>query len=372
VRLDIPRRLMTFMIKSEPQSSHLKRLSRWKIIIALLFFTLILTIIFSVAIGPMQISPIDVYAVLTKNIPIIGNLVESGASEIETEVILQVRLPRVFAAAIVGVALTCAGVVLQGLLRNPMADPYVLGISAGASLGASLAIAFGFGISFIGFLYAIPLMAFIGALGTIFIVYNISSRSGGVSMLTLLLIGIAANSFLSAIVALVQLISSEVLHGIVFWILGSLQVSGWNHVFVATPLILIGICMIYFYARDLNMISLGEAQAKHLGVDAESLNKKMLVCASLITAAAVSISGIIGFIGLIIPHITRLLVGPDHRILIPSSSLLGAIVLILCDTLARTIMSPAEIPVGIITSLLGCPFFVYLLLKKKRSFGNWH
>ena len=191
-------------------------------------------------------------------------------------------------------------------------------------------------------------------------------------MLTLLLIGIAANSFLSAIVALVKLISSEALHGIVFWILGSLQVSGWNHVTIAAPLILAGTGAIYFYARDLNMILLGESQAKHLGVDAESLNKKMLVCASLITAAAVSISGIIGFIGLIIPHITRLLVGPDHRILIPSSALLGSIVLILCDTLARTIMSPAEIPVGIITSLLGCPFFVYLLLKRKSSFGSYH
>ena len=362
---------MNLMTKDEPQPYYFKRLSRWKLTVFLLFFILILVIILSVAIGPMQISPLNVYSILTKNIPILGDMVQSNASSVETEVILQVRLPRVFAAAIVGIALTCAGVVLQGLLRNPMADPYILGISAGASLGASVAIAFGFGISFLGYLYSIPLMAFIGALGTILVVYSISSRAGGLSMLTLLLIGIAANSFLSAIVALVKLISSEALHGIVYWILGSLQVSGWNHVVMVSPLILIGAAVIYVYARDLNLISLGESQAKHLGVDAESLNKKMLICASLITAAAVSISGIIGFIGLIIPHITRLLVGPDHRILIPSSALLGAIVLIVCDTVSRTVMSPAEIPVGIITALLGCPFFVYLLLKKRSSFGRY-
>ncbi len=351
------------------QESYFKRLSRWKIIIIILFLLLFFAIIFSVSIGPMQIPADRVFNIITKEVPFIGNFIEGDISSIETEVVLQVRLPRVLAAAFVGIALTCSGVVLQGLLRNPMADPYILGISAGASLGASLAIAFGFGISFLGNLYSIPLMAFIGALGTIFLVYSIASRSSSNSILTLLLIGVAMNSFFSAIVSLVKLIGSEALHGIVFWILGSLQVTGWNHFFIVAPLTLVGSIVIFVYSRDLNILALGEDQAQNLGVDIGKLKKIMLICASLITAAAVSISGIIGFVGLIIPHITRILVGPDHRVLIPSASLLGAIVLILCDTVARTIMSPAEIPVGIITALLGGPFFIYLLLRRRTPLG---
>jgi iron complex transport system permease protein len=350
---------------------YLNRLSRWKIIVFLLVVALILVVLVTISVGSMQISINNVYTILLKNVPIIGDFIKTDTNLIETEIVLQIRLPRVIAAAIVGVALTAAGVVLQGLLRNPMADPYVLGISAGASLGASLAIGFGLGATVLGFLYAVPLMAFIGALGTIFVVYNVAKRGGGASMLTLLLIGIAASSFLSAIVSLIKLVSADALHGIIYWIMGSLQVAGWNHVIIASPLIFGGLLVIFYFARDMNMISLGETQAQHLGVDSEKLKTRMLICVSLITAAAVSISGIIGFIGLIIPHTTRILVGPDHRILIPTSSLLGAIVLILCDTMARMLLSPAEIPVGIITSILGVPFFVYLLLSRKRSIGNW-
>lgn len=360
---------MALLGLDKTEEAYFKRFSRWKIVVVILFLILFFVIIFSVAIGPMQISADTVFKIITKEVPIIGNFIEGDISSIETEVVLQVRLPRVLSAAFVGIALTISGVVLQGLLRNPMADPYILGISAGASLGASLAIAFGFGFSFLGVLYSIPLMAFIGALGTILLVYSIASRSSGNSMLTLLLIGVAMNSFFSAIVSLVKLIGSEALHGIVFWILGSLQVTGWNHLFIVAPLTLIGSVVIFVYCRDLNVLSLGEDQAQQLGVNIDKLKKIMLICASLITAAAVSISGIIGFVGLIIPHITRILVGPDHRVLIPSSALVGAIVLILCDTVARTIMSPAEIPVGIITALLGGPFFIYLLLRKRTPLG---
>jgi len=347
------------------------RLSRWKLILLLLVATLILLVLVVITIGPVQISLSNVYTILVKEIPLIGDFVEGEIPAIETEIVLNIRLPRVLGAAIVGVALTAAGVVLQGLLRNPMADPYVLGISAGASLGASLAIGFGFGATVLGFLYAVPLMAFICALGTIFLVYNVAKLSGGNSMLSLLLIGIAVSSFLSAIVSFIKLISVDALHGIIYWIMGSLQFAGWNHVYIASPLILGGIVVIFFFARDLNVLSLGETQAQHLGVDADKLKTRLLICVSLVTAAAVSISGIIGFIGLIIPHLTRILVGPDHRILIPTSALLGAIVLIVCDTLARVLMSPAEIPVGIITSLLGSPFFVYLLLNRKNRRSTW-
>ena len=186
-------------------------------------------------------------------------------------------------------------------------------------------------------------------------------------MLTLLLVGIAVNSFLLAIITIIGLVSGEAIHVIMAWLFGSLVSCNWNYVNLALPFVIFGVALIYVFARDLNIMLLGEEQARHLGVDTERLKKIMLVFATLITAAAVSISGIIGFIGLIIPHIARILVGPDHRILIPSSALAGAIVLILCDTIARTIMSPAELPVGIITSLLGCPFFIYLIRKRKRS-----
>jgi iron complex transport system permease protein len=186
-------------------------------------------------------------------------------------------------------------------------------------------------------------------------------------MLTLLLIGIAITSFFSAIVSLIRLTNSETSLVIVFWLLGSLNLTTWTYVYMILPFIAIGFVIMLYFARDLNAIALGEDQANHLGVDTETLKKIMLVCVSLVTAAAVSISGIIGFIGLIIPHIVRLLVGPDHRILIPTSALVGAIVLILCDTVARTVMSPSELPVGIITALMGCPFFIYLLVRKRST-----
>jgi iron complex transport system permease protein len=349
---------------SEAEAAYFKRFARWKIIVILLTLTLILTITFAITVGPMQISPLDAYKIIIKNIPFIGDLVRGGSSSIEEVIILQVRLPRILAAAIVGIALAVSGVVLQGLLRNPMADPYVIGISSGASLGASFVIAFGIGFSFFGLLYSIPLVAFVTALGTVLLVYTISRTGQGVPMLTLLLVGIAVNSFLLAIEAIIRLLSGEAIHAIMAWILGSLTTSNWNYLIMVLPFIIIGITVTYVFARDLNIILLGEEQAHHLGVNTERLKRIMLASVSLMTAAAVSISGIIGFIGLIIPHMARILVGPDHRILIPASALAGAIVLILCDTVARTIISPAELPVGIITSLLGCPFFVYLLRRK--------
>jgi iron complex transport system permease protein len=358
---------MTSMNLSEAEAAYFKRFARWKVIVILLTLTLILVITFAISIGPMQIPPLDVYKIIIKHIPFLGDLVGGGSSSTEEVIVLQVRLPRVLGAAIVGIALAVAGVVLQGLLRNPMADPYVIGISSGASLGASLAIAFGIGLSFFGLLYSIPLMAFITGLGTVFLVYNIARTGQGVPMLTLLLVGIAVNSFLLAIIAIIRLVSGEAIHVIMAWIFGSLVSCNWDYVNLALPFVIFGVALIYVFARDLNIILLGEEQARHLGVDTERLKKIMLVSATLITAAAVSISGIIGFIGLIIPHIARILVGPDHRILIPSSALAGAIVLILCDTIARTIVRPAELPVGVITSLIGCPFFVYLIRKRKRS-----
>ena len=358
---------MTSMNLSEAEADYFKRFARWKIIVILLTLALILTIAFAVTIGPMQIPPLDVYKIIIKNIPFIGDLVRGGSSSIEEVVVLQVRLPRVLAAAIVGIALAVAGVVLQGLFRNPMADPYLIGISAGASLGASLAIAFGIGLSFFGLIYSIPLMAFVFAIGTVILVYSVARTGQGAQMLTLLLVGIAVNSFLLAIMAIVRIVSGDAIHAIMAWILGSLVASNWSYVEIALPFVVIGVALIYVFAKDLNIILLGEEQAHHLGVNTERLKQILLASATLITAAAVSISGTIGFIGLIIRHIVRISVGSDNRVLIPASALMGAVMLVLCDIMARTILAPAELPVGIFTSVLGCPFFIYLLKKNRRQ-----
>ena len=359
-------KLMISMGPNEVETNYFKRLSRWKAIIVFLALFLILAITIALTIGPIQIPPLNAYTIILKKIPFLNNLVGNNISSVEETIIFTVRLPRILAAAIVGIALSIAGAVLQALLKNPLADPYILGISSGASLGASLAIAFGVGISFFGLLYSLPFMAFVTALGTVFVIYTISRTAQGDSMISMLLVGIAVNSFLLAVNSMIRIASRDAIHTIMAWLFGSLVACDWNYVKIALPFVVVGVIVIYFFARDLNVLMLGEDQAKHLGVDINRLRQIMLLASTLITAAAVSISGIIGFVGLIIPHIVRILVGPDHRILILSSGLAGATVLILCDTIARTIISPAELPVGILTALLGGPFFIYLLCRKKK------
>ena len=323
------------------------------------------TVALATAIGPTQIPLPKISSIIAERIPFLNGLVNSGSSDIEKTIVLQIRLPRAVSAMMVGAALAIAGVVLQGLLRNPMADPYVMGISAGSALGASIAIGFGIRFTLLGIVDSMQMMAFIGALAAIFVVYNIARTGPRMSMLTLLLAGIALTSFLLAIMYSIMIIRAETSHAIMLWLFGSFIASDWDRVKVAIPFIIVGSIVIYIFARQLNVMQLGEEQAQQLGVDVERMKKIMLISASLITASAVAVSGIIGFIGLIVPHAARILVGPDHRILIPSSALAGAIILVLCDILARTAIEPAELPVGVFTSLLGVPFFLYLLRKKK-------
>lgn len=294
----------------------------------------------------------------------VDGLVTPSWSIAEETIVYQIRLPRILLGASVGAALAIAGATMQGLFKNPMADPFIIGISSGAALGASLAIVLGadaFGI------YAIPLMAFLGATTAAFVVYNIARVGGKVPVETLLLAGIAVGAFLSAATSFMMYISGERLHQIILWMMGGLWVSNWAQVQMALPLICAGMLALYLFAKDLNVMLLGEEPAQHLGIGVESLKKIVLVCASLVTAVAVSVSGLIGFVGLIIPHMVRILTGPDHRILLPASALVGSIFLVWADTLARTIITPTELPVGIITALFGAPFFVYLLRTRKRS-----
>jgi iron complex transport system permease protein len=282
-------------------------------------------------------------------------------------ILLNVRLPRVLLCALVGSALSVAGTTMQALFRNPMASPYILGISSGAAFGASLAIVLG--ISLVTGIYAVPLMAFLFALLTVFLVYGIAKVRGRTPVETLLLTGIAVGSLFSALVSFMLYVAGEKLSRIVFWLMGGFWASDWNKVVVTSPLILLGIAAIFLFSRHLNLILMGEETALNLGLEVETFKKIILVFASLITAAAVSVCGIIGFVGLIIPHAMRIVVGPNHRILLPSSCLVGAMFLVWVDTLARAIIQPTELPVGIITALLGVPFFLYLLRKRKRITG---
>lgn len=281
-------------------------------------------------------------------------------------IVWNLRLPRVILAGLVGAGLALAGAVFQALLRNPMADPHILGASQGASLGACLAMLTGFKLGS-STLWAVPAAAFAGAWVTVLLVYALTQVEGRVPVLTLLLAGIAVGTFFSSLTAMVIFFSGEKLHGVVYWLMGSFAGRNWDYVGMIFPYMVVGSGAILSMFRELNLLVMGEETAQHLGVETEKAKKILLAAASLITAAAVSASGIIGFVGLIVPHMIRLLVGAEHGILLPACALLGAITLIGADMVARLIMPPVELPVGAITSLLGAPFFVYLLYRHHRQ-----
>lgn len=342
-----------------------QRLVHWRWIIIVLLLVLCLTVVVSATIGSANISPILSAKVLLNRIPLINLLISKTSSEVIESIVLQVRLPRIILGLLVGASLGIAGATVQGIFRNPMAEPYTVGVSAGAALGAVSAIAFGlksFGI------YTIPVMSFAFGLGAIFLVYHIAKVDGRLPVGILLLAGIAVSLFLSSIVSLLMYTAGEKLHGIVFWTMGGLWARNWTHVKMVAPFIVIGTTIIYYYSRGLNAVLLGEEPAKQLGIDVERMKKVLLIISALITSAAVSVSGIIGFVGLIVPHTMRILVGADHRILFPASGLGGGIFLVWADTAARTILAPIELPVGIVTAMAGAPFFIYLLRRKKYSF----
>ena len=269
-----------------------------------------------------------------------------------------------FLALLVGAALAVAGTAMQGFFQNPMADPYIVGVSSGAALGATIGMVFHIDIWVAG-LSAIPVLAFAGALGATFLVYALSLRGGRVPVGLLLLTGVAVGALTAAATSLLMILGDEDTRLILFWLLGSLSSRRWEHVQMIMPYVGIGVALIWVYARDLNLLLLGEETAKHTGVEVERVKLIVLSASALLAAAAVSVSGIIGFVGLLVPHLMRLIVGPDHRRLIPASALMGALLLVLADTLARTLASPSEIPIGIITSALGCPFFLFLVARRR-------
>ena len=330
---------------------------RWTLILSILALALFVSIVVCLSIGVVNIPFDQIISVLM-----------GGGSERDRYIVMNLRLPRVFLAGIVGASLALAGAAMQGLFRNPMASPSIIGLSAGAAFGASLAIVLG--VSWVSGAFAIPAMAFVFSFVTLFLVYAVSrNRSGYVPVETLLLAGIAIGALFSALVSALQYFSGDKLSGVVFWLMGGLNNATWEQVLISIPPVILGSAVIMVLARDLNAMMVGEEQAGNLGINVNQTRILLLLASSLITAIAVSVSGIIGFVGLIIPHTIRILVGPDHRVLLPASILGGALFMILTDTLARTVISPAELPVGFITSLLGALFFIYLLMSRKRSMG---
>lgn len=316
------------------------------IAIAVLGVFLIVAMILSLFLGSVFISPGELWG---------------------SEILWQIRLPRVVLAALIGLLLSISGVILQGILRNPLADPYILGISAGAGVGAAITIATGAQFVIFG-MSSVPATAFIFAMVAVTVVYKLSQVAGKTAPETLILAGVALSAFSAAILALIIIISGS-LQSIYFWLLGSLSSASWENVITVFPYVLIGAGVAYFFSKELNALLLGEEMASTLGVDVEKTRLILIGTASLMTAAAVSVSGLIGFVGLIVPHWIRLLIGPNHRLLIPISALSGMLLMVVADTVSRTILSPMEIPIGIIMALVGAPFFLYLL-RRRRTQGK--
>ncbi len=359
------------MSTEKVENTYSRRSSRWKLILLVSIVALVVTVIVSLNVGYAPISFQEILRILSKNIPFLGGSIDSSSiSSTNESIILLIRLPRVLAGALVGAGLAAAGVVYQGVFRNPMADSYLLGASAGASLGYTLALLYVTSTLTLVGLGIVQVFAFIFAVLTVFLVYFISRVGHKVPTTTLLLSGIVVNIFLLALETVLELRSGKALQGIVAWVAGSgFSNAVWAQVWTVLPFVLVGTILAYFFTRDLNMLAMGDDTAQHLGVNTERVRRVLLAVASLITAAVVSISGVIGFVGLIIPHMTRLIIGPDHRILLPASTIVGAIFLVLCDSVARVATGASELPVGVITALAGTPFFIYLLRRRKTTYS---
>jgi iron complex transport system permease protein len=324
----------------------------------LLSLLLILVILISVTMGSVKVPPLRSIRILFQSI--LG--LKGGGNETERTIILSLRLPRAILAGLVGAGLSVSGATFQALLRNPLADPYILGVSSGAAVGAILAILLGLGT----FSFGLPLASFLGALLTVLIVFYFGRQDGKIHPNTLLLAGVITGSFLSALIMFfISVSQKEELHTIIFWLMGDFSFSNARAILIIFPYIVLGFFLLYLRSRHLNLILSGEENAVQLGVDVEKLKLVSYISASLITAASVSVCGLIGFVGLIIPHAVRLIFGPDHRLLIPASALVGASFLIASDTVARTLLAPTELPVGVITAVFGGPFFIYLLKTRK-------
>jgi len=331
--------------------------------------SLVVSLFLASAFGAVNISFAEIWKMVLNKLPVFDfALTWRGVDE---TIIFQIRLLRVVGGALVGAALATAGVLFQGLLRNPMADPYIIGTSAGAALGATIAMILPISLAFLGF-GLIPVFAFCGALITVILVYNLASVGGKTPIISMLLAGFVVSALLAAIMAFLMSMSERLdlsLHSVYSFLFGHISVTSWGQLAVIAPLVIGGIIVARFFAFHLNAFALGEEGAASLGIEVERDKILILALGSLLTAAAVSISGLVGFVGLVMPHAVRLSLGPDHRLLLPASALAGGAFVVIADLLARILLAPIEIPVGIITAVIGAPFFIYLLRRTRREYA---
>jgi iron complex transport system permease protein len=313
-----------------------------------LFLFLILTILLSMLFGTADVTIVQLWGILTGN---------TDVKEMTKIIVFNIRFPRIIAAGLAGFSLSLGGLVFQAILRNPLADPFILGVSSGGAFGAVLGIMFGF-----SFNLGIPLLSFAGAILTIYLVSVMGQRRMGMESSTILLAGVIINAFFTAIIMFfISTAVDDRLHTMLFWLYGDLSQSAYVQFVIIAPIVVVAFIILYGLSRHLNLITAGEETALQLGVDTKRTKMTCFLVVSLVIGLVVSFSGLIGFVGLIVPHLGRMFLGSDHRLLIPVSALGGAVFLIAADTVARTIISPSELPVGVITAFIGAPFFIYLL-----------
>ncbi|MCC2671907.1 MAG: fecD [Armatimonadetes bacterium] len=325
-------------------------------------------VVAEVALGSVRIAPGAVGRILL-NAAGVAHFPVTWEPQLET-IVLTLRLPRAVGAAVVGAALASAGVLFQGLLRNPLADPYVVGSSGGAALGAVLGMMVGGAVTVLGF-GLVPLGAFVGALGATLLVVQLAGVGGRLPVVSVLLAGFALSTLLGYSVSLLIVLSDRLqlqVPQIYAWLLGGISVVGWSKLAVLGPLVAVTLLLCTTLARSLNAFSLGEDGAARLGIDVERDKRRILAAGALLTAAAVSISGLIGFVGLVVPHLVRLVAGPDHRKLLPAAAMAGATFLVLADVLAQSLFAPVELPIGIVTAFVGGPFFLWMLRRTRREY----
>ena len=336
---------------------------RARLLLGVLILSVLLSsaMLVSVSVGPVPISLANVLSVLLS----IGPIETTLHTPLESLIVTELRLPRIIVGIFVGIGLSVAGVTMQALFRTPMADPGIIGVSAGGSFGAVIAIT----LQLDKYLFiSVPACAFIGSLLASIIVYSFGHSKGQLSMPALLLAGVAVSAFFSSLISAIVVLEKDTnsVREILFWLAGGLDSRSWEHAITAGPLIILGAILIMFYSRDLNLLNLNDDDAKAMGINVNVTRPFLIILSALLTGMAVAVSGTIIFVGLITPHILRLIVGPDHRILVPLSALTGALFVISADTLARTVIQPAELQVGMVTSFLGAPFFLFLLVKNKN------
>ena len=336
------------------------------VLLPLLGVLLLGAILLSMGTGAVPIGPLQVGAILLAKV---GIQIDVAVTEQQTAVLWAIRLPRVALAAAVGAGLAVSGAALQGIFRNPLADPGLIGVASGAALGAVTAVILG--AAALG-MATLPVAAFAAGLLTTLIVYALARHDGRTEVVTLLLIGVALNAIAGAGTGFVIYLADDAqLRTITFWLLGSVGGATWRAVLAVAPFIVVGVLLMPRWARSLNLLVLGEREARHLGVATERVRLIVITLTALMTGAAVAVAGTVGFVGLVVPHLVRIVAGPDHRTLLPASALAGATLLLMADLVARTVVAPSELPLGVVTALGGGPFFLWLVHRTRREHGGW-